>query len=736
MQSYTNFFITCPKGVEDLLAQECAVAGITELTMVTGGIEFQAEIAQAYHLCLWSRLASRVLLRLSDFEADDYDDLYAAVKAIDWSQHMDASSCFAIDCFTAHTEINNSHFATLRIKDAVVDQFTENAGVRPDVERDTPDIRINVYLGKQQAAIYLDLSGQPLHIRGYRQVGGEAPLKENLAAAILLRCKWPALAAQQKTLYDPMCGSASLLIEAAYIALNRAPGIMRHYYGFYGWKQHSRELWQSILDQAEAGELALDTLPTFIGCDVSASTITQAEKNIRAAGLKNQIELRVVDSLQTSPELPPGTGLVLTNPPYGKRLGDVRELKSLYYRLGHMLKHEFAGWEAAVFTAEDELAKTIGLRAHHKNTLYNGALKCTLYQYHLHALQSPVSADSSLDKPPPAVAEVVAKSRSENAAMFENRLRKNLKHLSKWARRQNLNCYRLYDADLPQYALAIDVYGKQAHVQEYKAPVEIDSFKVEQRLHEAIEVIAEVLSLPAQAIVLKTRQKQSGNEQYLRQDETGRTRIVDEHGLKFVINLHDYLDTGLFLDHRPMRQLIRNISRDKSFLNLFAYTGSVSVAAAAGGASSTTTVDMSNTYLDWAQDNMALNNFSGGENLFERADCNQWLWDAWKARRSFQLVFLDPPTFSNSKKMQSTFDVVRDHVELIEHTMRLLDDDGMLIFSTNARSFKLAATSLAAYQIEDLTALTTSEDFRRRPAHRCWCISRHSVDVRWAELMR
>ncbi len=740
MNLYNHFFITCPKGVEDLLAQECTAAGVTEFTTAVGGIEFQGHIEQAYRLCLWSRIGSRVLLRLTDFQADDYDALYAAVMTVDWSQHMDAASCFAVDCFTAHTEINNGHFATLRIKDAIVDQFIERTGVRPYIERETPDIRINVYLGKQFSAIYLDLSGQPLHIRGYRQAGGEAPLKENLAAAILLRCKWPALSAADRTLYNPMCGSASLLIEAAYIALNRAPGILRKYYGFYGWKQHSPECWQTILEQARIAEHSLETLPVLVGCDLSPSAIAFAERNIRAAGLKNYIQLYAIDSLKTLPVLPPEPGLVLTNPPYGKRLGDIRELKSLYYRLGHMLKHQFSGWQAAVFTSEDALAKTIGLRAHHKNTLYNGALKCTLYQYHLHGMKQPsavvATAEDTAVTSQQAVQITTTVSRSENATMFENRLRKNIKHLAKWARRQKLSCYRLYDADLPQYALAIDVYGKQAHVQEYKAPAEIDSSKAEQRLQEALEIIADVLSLPMHAIVLKTRQKQSGNQQYLRQDETGRTRIVDEHGLKFVINLHDYLDTGLFLDHRSTRQLVRKISIDKSFLNLFAYTGAVSVAAAAGGARSTTTVDMSNTYLDWAKDNMALNDFSSSTNRFERADCRQWLWDAWKARRSFQLVFLDPPTFSNSKKMQSSFDVSRDHVELIQHTMRVVDDEGMLIFSTNARNFRLNADALAEYQIEDLTGLTTSEDYRRKPAHRCWCISWQAVTYHWSELMR
>lgn len=733
MIEYKHYFVTCPRGVEDLLAQECATAGVTEYSQSIGGVEFTAGIEQAYRLCLWSRTASRVLLRLSSFSAENYDELYAEVQNIDWSQHIDADSSFAIDCFSAHPEMNNSHFAMLRVKDAVVDQFVKSGSVRPDIERDTPDIRINVYLGKERAAIYLDLSGQPLHMRGYRQHGGEAPLRENLAAAILLRCKWPTLAADNMALFDPMCGSATLLIEAAYMAINRAPGILRSYFGFNGWKQHRGELWNSIVEEARASEKSLDSIPSITGCDISSATITRARKNVAASGFASSIHLYVMDSLQQLPELPAGRGLLVSNPPYGKRLGDTRELKSLYYRIGSMLKHQFPGWTAAIFTAEESLARTIGLRAHHKNTLYNGSLKCTLYQYRLR------DAVSGKEKTPDTATPVVTaekKTRSDNAVMFENRLRKNLKHLGKWARRQQVSCYRLYDTDLPQYALAIDVYGKEVHVQEYKAPSEIDDFTTQQRLHEALDVIAEVLDVQPQAIVLKTRQIQSGNEQYLRQDETGRTRIVGENDLKFVINLRDYLDTGLFLDHRITRKLIGKLALNKKFLNLFAYTGTASVYAAAGGATSTTTVDMSNTYLDWAQDNMALNGFSGDRYVFERADCMQWLWDAWKAGRRFQLVFLDPPTFSNSKKMQKTFDVVRDHVELIEQTMRLVDEDGLLIFSTNARRFKLDTTALADYVAEDLTGLTTTEDFKRRPAHRCWCISRVPQSINWSELTR
>ncbi len=738
MTSPQQFFATCAKGVEDLLLRECEQLGIATV-QAQGGVAFSGELEHAYRLCLWSRLASRVLMQLASFKADDYDTLYREVQAIDWSAHMTATGCFAIDCFSSHDMLNNSHFATLRVKDAVVDQFSNNGAVRPDVERETPDIRINVYLSNQHCIVYLDLSGTPLHKRGYRQQAGEAPLKENLAAAILLRAKWPQCAAEKRSFADPMCGSGTLLIEAAAMALNRAPGLLRKYYGFLGWRQHDADLWQSLVTAAEQAQLPHDTLSEMVGCDQSARVIAIAQHNIDAAGFSGLISLHTINSLDAIPDIPASPGLLVSNPPYGVRMGDARELKALYFQIGRMLKHQFSGWEAAIFTADETLAKTIGLRAHHKNTLYNGALRCVLHHYHLHAA---ARSETSAQKDSPAsvtaatTPAIVNRQRTADAQAFENRLRKNLKHLAKWARRRSVSCYRLYDADLPQYALAIDVYGKQVHVQEYEAPVDVDSHKAQARLHEAVEMVAEVLSLPDKAVVIKTRKKQSGNEQYLRQDETGRTRIVDEHGLKFIVNLHDYLDTGLFLDHRITRALIRKLAAGKRFLNLFAYTASASVYAAAGRALSTTTVDMSNTYLEWARDNMALNGFSAKQHEYERADCLQWLWDAFKAQRRFDLIFLDPPTFSNSKKMQNNFDVVRDHVTLLEHTLRILDENGLLIFSTNAKRFKLHVDALSECFVTDITLQTTDEDYRRRPLHRCWCISRRELTAQQQQVIR
>jgi 23S rRNA (guanine2445-N2)-methyltransferase / 23S rRNA (guanine2069-N7)-methyltransferase len=715
VQIYT-LFATCPKGVEDLLSAECQQHQLAEIKAVQGGVHCSGVLENAYRLCLWSRVASRILLKLHTFTLSSYDELYRGVQSIDWSTHFDCDGSFAIDVHSAHQHITNSHYATLKIKDAIADQFKHGFARRPDVRRDRPDIRINAYIDRHECILYLDLSGEPLHIRGYRQQSGVAPLKENLAAAILLRAQWPRLAAENRPLIDPLCGSATLLVEAAIMAAGIAPGRLRTYFGFLHWKQHQPDSWKRLLEEAESG-VDTDRIPGIIGIEKSYKVSLIARENIAAAGLEGKIEIRQADSLNVlrNPDGP--AGLIVTNPPYGKRIGESRELKQLYLDLGRDIKNGFPNWNVALFTASHELARFFGLRAHHKNTLYNGPLKCTLYHYRIRdAGEHPPQPDRH--QPESVTAETVQ--------MFTNRLAKNHKHLSKWARRENVSCYRVYDADIPQYALAIDIYEDWVHVQEYEPPGSVNRVKAFVRLNEAVDMISRVLQVDDRKIVLKTRKKQSGPAQYTRQDEAGETLIGYENGLKFKLNLKDYLDTGLFPDHRLTRKLISRLASGKSFLNLFAYTGTATVYAAAGGARTTTTIDLSNTYLAWSRVNMELNGLTGKHHEFIRADCIKWLDEAQKKARRYQLIFMDPPTFSNSKRMDHTLDIKRDHVELIKRAMALLDDNGLMIFSCNAHGFKLDEAVLGEFAVRDITRITTSEDYRRKPAHVCWCLARDS----------
>ncbi len=721
MNTETRFFATVPRRMEHLLVEELRRLGAVEPQESRSGVYFAGGLETALRACLWSRLASRVLLPLAEFPAETPEQLYAGAAAIAWEEHLAAEGTLAVDCTLTASRLNHSHYAALKVKDAVVDRFRNRCGIRPSVAVERPDLRINVHVHRDVATLSIDLSGESLHRRGYREEGGAAPLKENLAAAILFKAGWPETAQNNGVLVDPMCGSGTLPIEAALMAADIAPGLLRRYFGFSGWRGHDPRLWQQLIAEAETRRLAgLERLPLIVGYDANPGAIRAAWSNLERAGLQGRIhfERRDVGEL-----LPPATGegkegLLVVNPPYGERLGEVAELHGLYRTLGERLRNQFLGWNAAVFTGNPDLGRELGLRARRLHTLFNGALECRLLQFEVtpewfaalpeeHRKKSPVVATESL---------------GEGAMMFANRLRKNLRNLGRWARQNGIACYRLYDADLPEYAVAVDLYEQWVHVQEYEAPATVDAKKAESRLREALAVLPTVLEVPAENVFLKVRRRQKGTSQYEKFDRRGEFHEVSEGDCRFLVNFTDYLDTGLFLDHRPTRQLLRELSPGKCFLNLFAYTGTATVYAAAGGARSTTTVDLSPVYLDWAKRNLALNGFSGPQHEFVRADCLEWLQ---RERRRFDLVFLDPPTFSTSKRMEATFDVQRDHVPLLRTAATLLAPDGVLIFSNNNRRFKMDHEALPELQIEDISRRTIPRDFERNPRiHNCWRIIR------------
>ncbi|MEJ2202399.1 MAG: bifunctional 23S rRNA (guanine(2069)-N(7))-methyltransferase RlmK/23S rRNA (guanine(2445)-N(2))-methyltransferase RlmL, partial [Desulfuromonadaceae bacterium] len=457
-------------------------------------------------------LASRVLLPLASFPAANPEQLYAGVREIDWQEHLAVDDSLLVDAVVSQSQITHSHFAALKVKDAVVDQFRDRLGRRPSIDTERPDLRINLYLQRDNATLSLDLSGDSLHRRGYREEGVLAPMKENLAAAILLRAGWPEIAAAGGALVDPMCGSGTLLLEGALLAADIAPGLLRPYYGFLGWRGHDPELWQQLLEEARQRRAAgLALLPSICGFDADGKAIRAAWSNIERAGLREYIhvEKRPVAELQ-APQGGAAGGLLVVNPPYGERLGEVEELGELYGTLGDRLKAEFSGWKAAVFTSNVELGKKLGLRAKKIHTLYNGAIECKL-------LHIEVQPENFVDRHR-APAKVVL---SDGATSFANRLRKNLKTFGKWARQEGIACYRLYDSDIPEYAVAVDLYADRVHVQEYQAPKSVDERKAAHRLREVMAVLPEVLQVPSERIFLTVRKQQKGREQYGKFTERG-----------------------------------------------------------------------------------------------------------------------------------------------------------------------------------------------------------------------
>ena len=726
-------FATTPKAMETILTEELQALGITHIKATLAGVAFQGDLETAYRACLWSRTANRILLVLSSFEVKAQEDLYNGVQAIDWFEHINPDDTFAVSFSSKNSPaINNTHFGTLKVKDAIVDQMRAKFNLRPSIDTTQPSIRINVYLHNEIAQLSLDLSGESLHRRAYRDVNIKAPMKENLAAAMLLRCGWPQIAKEQGSLIDPMCGSGTLLLEGAMIAADYAPGLLRNYFGFLGWKKHDAECWKKLRSEAmQRKKIGMEKLPVIAGFDQNRHTVNAALTHIANAGLQNKIHVERRDIEDAEPAESWKPGLLICNPPYGERLGDEQETAELYKKFGESLKAHFLGWKAAMIISNPELGFRLGIRSQKPITLFNGALECKLLRLNIEEGNFFIpKAKTQEDRITQAIETSTAEqTEGAGATMFANRLQKNLKKLSKWARQNRITCYRVYDADLPEYAAAVDIYqGDETwvNIQEYEPPKSIDQHKADQRLAGLLAEIPQVLGVKREQVFLKIRRKQRSTDQYEKHGDQGRFHVVEEGGCKLLVNFEDYLDTGLFLDHRPIRLMIQQQTKDKRFLNLFAYTGSATVHAAMGGAKSTTTVDMSNTYIGWAKNNMALNKTTG-EHEFIQADCLEWLVQAAKQpdSRQYDLIFLDPPTFSNSKRMDDVFDIQNDHVQLINNAVALLAPGGVLYFSTNFRRFKIDLAALSGLTVKDISAATIPEDFARNPRiHYCWSIQR------------
>ncbi len=697
-----NFlFASTARGLEELLKTELESLGATDCKVAQGGVHFQADERVMYKSLLWSRLASRILLPLNEFKVYSDLDLYLGVQAIDWTEIFDVRDTFVIHFGGTNEVIRNSQYGALRVKDAIVDCFQRKLEQRPDVAKQRPDIRVNVYLNRDQVSVALDLSGDSLHIRGYRDLAGQAPLKETLGAVIVNRSGW----LPDTPLIDPMCGSGTLLIEAAMIATDRAPGLHREHWGFQAWSKFNPELWRELVAEAQVRfrQGLQNNKAHFYGFDIDRRVLDMARSNIRRAELQNIITLQQGDAANLENPVEPGiVGTIVSNPPYGERLESEPALVALYSQLGRVAKARFPGWRLSLFSASPELLSCLQLRSEREFKARNGPLDCVQKNYLL------------AEKPTESIGEI--------AADYGNRLRKNIKKLSKWAKQEGVDCYRIYDADLPDYNVAVDRYGDKIVVQEYAPPKTVDERKARQRLFDVITTTMSVLGLTSNQLVLKTRQRQKGKQQYEKLAQKDDSFLVNEYNAQFWVNLTDYLDTGLFLDHRIARKMLGEMSKGKDFLNLFAYTGTASVHAGLGGARTTTSVDMSRTYLEWAEKNLQVNGLNGRQHRLIQADCLTWLA---QTDEQFDLIFIDPPTFSNSKRMDGTFDVQRDHIHLMENLKKLLRPGGTLMFSNNKRGFKMDLPALAelGLQGEEITAQTLSEDFaRNRHIHNCWLI--------------
>ena len=704
-----KFFASCGKGLEYLMADELLALGCPKATATMAGVNVEGSATDAQRAVLWSRLASRVLWPISEFDCPDEAALYAGARAIDWPQHLDADMTLAVDAHVSGEGITHARFAAQRVKDAVVDVMREATGERPSVDAESPELRLNLVVRKGRAIISIDLSGGPMHRRGWRGMQGEAPLKENVAAAVLMRGGWPKRYAEGGALLDPMCGSGTLLIEGALMAADVAPGLQRHGLKLPTyWKGFDRDGWHALHLEAEAraqaGRAALR--PVFSGFDLDPHAINAARSNAQAAGVSDAIAWAAGD-IATLPAPESAQGVVVCNPPYDARLAAD---PALYRSLGDALKRAAPNWAASLLCGSDQLARATGLFARKRYQLFNGAIECSLI------VVEPIA--------PPMREDAGPRPLSDGAQMVANRIEKNLRRLKGWRKNESIDCFRAYDADLPEYAAAIDVYTQAdtgetwLHVQEYAAPADVPEALAQRRLDDLLAAARRVFDVPKDRVAIKTRATGKGGSKYGRFARNGEFITVREGRARLKVNLFDYLDTGLFLDHRPLRMRIAKEARDKRFLNLFCYTGVATVQAALGGAAQTTSIDLSATYLDWLADNLRENNEGGTRHRIAQADAMEWLQ---AERGEFDLIFCDPPTFSNSKRADD-FDVQRDHVRLIRAAMDRLSYGGVLYFSNNFRRFRLDEAALAEFaQVDDISASTIPPDFARNARiHRAW----------------
>lgn len=697
-----EFVITCLPGLGPLLAEELVELGITVTDPGNAHVAIEGRQQDALRVCLWSRLAERVLLPLAEVAGDPEEAPEALIAGLDWE---------ALKVPEAPVHLSLDHGKGVR-GDSRISAKRLLRALPPSIEvarGEEGALALRARIDPDVARLWLDLAGAPLHRRGYRLAGGRAPLRENLAAAVLRAGGWHR-EARPPVLLDPFCGSGTLLIEGAWMAAGIAPGVLRRQYGFMAWRGCRRALWEPAMAEAAASLKPAAGMPAFKGFDADAGTLKMAMHNAERAGVRELIhfERRELGALRRRDFAE--HGLLATNPPWGERLDQQEQAGWLLAGLGAVLGAKAPAWSAVVLGADVTALDRSGMDLQQQWKVRNGALTNFIRR---------VTPRPPAPREPLRVGEGAGFEVPEGAVPLLNRLRKNGKHLRRWLEREGIQAYRLYDRDLPEFNVAVDIYGDQALVQEFKAPASIDEDKARQRRQWAVTAVRAALGVHREQVHLRTRERQKGNRQYRKLDERGNYRPVIEGEARLLVNLSDYLDTGLFLDHRPMRLRLAAESAGKRVLNLFAYTGAASVQALVGGAKRVVTVDASRRYLDWAGCNLALNGFAADAHPLVRADVMPWLEEC---REQFDIVFCDPPTFSNNKA-RSDFVVQEHHGELIRRIMKRLEPGGVLYFSCNYRRFELEESVRRWYAVEDLTAWSIPEDFRRHgTVHHCYAI--------------
>lgn len=844
-----EFYASCPEGFETALADELRGMGLRQVRPLKGRVAFAGSPADAERACLWSRLASRIFVVLGRFACANAEDLYEATRSIAWERILRAGATIAVTARGTNDELRNSHFAALRVKDALCDRMLEVEGRRPSVDTDDPDARISLTLRGNRASIQLDLSGDPLFKRLPREATrthAAHVLRPDYAALACAQGNWqeicsvaltnakdaaievdaadlvaeaegcaavPANPADDRpaptppVMIDACCAGGGVALEAASILADRAPGLERRNWGFQSWLEHDEAAWRELLNEADRrAELAQGRVARIVATDPSGDAVACARRVLKAAGLAGRVIFAQPDLDKISRKLmmpaccggkPRGFVFLDTTETAISKMSRVLDLATSLHAGAcgaDPVRAMLSTMPTVALTRDDLLIRTLGeparsLRVMPNNeeaelavfSAANGAISAGEGNVAAEGSMPAEDAVESSVAPSPATTLIdlgdgkpcpVLIPESEQ---FTRRLRKVAKLRRKWAQREGVTCYRVYDADLPDYSAAIDLYegsattpGRWLVIAEYAAPREVDPALAEARLLDILTLAPRILQVDPDNVFAKARIRSRGGSQYGKQAggsnpgkvgkprggcggsasnrprqgagsgtpsdiRTRRLPLIEEGGLTFAVNFNDYLDTGIFLDHRITRGLVREHARGKRFfLNLFAYTGTATCYAADAGVEETVTVDLSNTYLDWAERNMEQNGFVGPDHHYVRADVMSWIRDMRQTRNRWDLIFCDPPTFSNSSKMgRRTWDVQRDHVELLVGLSRLLSREGEAIFSCNLRTFRpdIEELARAGVVLTDITDETIPEDFaRNKKIHHCYLVKRYTSE--------
>ncbi len=743
-----QLIVTAAAGTEAVVKRELADLGYAARTVTPGRLLFPADEAAICRANLWLRAGERVLIQIGSFPATDFGALFDGTAALPWERWLPRDAEFPVAGRSYHSQLSSVPACQRIVKRAIVKRLMDahHVAVLPE---NGPRCAVEISLRDDIATLTLDTTGVGLHKRGYRSLVAEAQIRETLAAVLVMLSYWRP----GRMLVDPFCGTGTIPIEAALIGRNLAPGLNRSF-AAETWLTLDASHWR--LAREEARDLALPPLAErLIGYDIDGDALSLARYHAEQAGVAADVhwQQRPFAELRAKAEY----GCIITNPPYGERMGNSAEIEELY-RTFPLVLRRLPTWSHYILSARRDLEALVGQRADRRRKLYNGPIECTYYQFFgprpptgelrepkdevARRLddQSASEPEDELPRSEPATQQTrhepsrrqlpprpafggLLPSAARQADEFANRLRNRARHLRRWPTKRGITCYRLYERDVPGVPLVVDRYGEALHIAEFVRPDERSPAEHADWLDLMVRTASEVLEVPRELVFVKQRDRQRGAAQYGRVGDRSARFVVEEAGLKFLVNLSDYVDTGLFLDHRPTRKMVRDAAARKRFLNLFGYTGAFTVYAAAGGAASTTTVDKSPTYLDWASENLSLNGFTGPEHRLIRSDIREFA-GGLKRNDAWDLAVLDAPTFSNTKGVDVPWDVQRDHAELLRRLAPHIVRSGRIFFSTNFRRFKLDEASLDAYRIRDITRRTIPEDFRNQRIHSCWILVR------------